>query len=133
MANRNSTSLAKAIAGLQDSSQAEVEVPQWGITGLFVKTMTGAERDWLMAHKMRKTAEGMEPILDGFNTALAALTLVDADGNRVYPDVRKGIEELSERNADAVQVIAEAALKVNGMAAEATAEAVEGFEGTPSE
>ena len=122
--------IRQAIGQVDDADYTEVRVPEWGADfSVRVRTLTGAERDRFLTTQMTTNASGeLEPVLAGFHANIAALVMVDEDGTRVFPDA----ELLGQRNADVVQRIAETAMALNGLTAEAVEEEVEGFSEAPS-
>lgn len=126
--------IRQAIGQVDDADYTEVRVPEWGADfSVRVRTLTGAERDRFLTKQMQTNADGdLEPVLAGFHATIAALVMVDEDGTRVFPDADAGAEQLGQRNADVVQRIAETAMALNGLTAEAVEEEVEGFSEAPS-
>lgn len=70
----------EAILNAKDTRQEVAEVPEWG-GHVCIRAMSGAERD-----DFRAAIEGAETSLVGkFEAPLLALTLVDEEGNRLFP------------------------------------------------
>lgn len=98
--------LARAdILGADDMVSKEVPVPQWGGV-VIVRAMTGTERD---AFETGVQKEGNVNI----RARLAALTIVDADGNRIFNE--KDIEVLGKKSAAALDAIFDVSAKLSGL------------------
>lgn len=106
-----------AILAADDLSYEDVEVPEWG--GMVrVRMLSALERDGLMAeffdlekNKVRSNK------LPEFRVRLAALTMVDEAGERLFGD--KEIAALGKKSSAAIERVAEAAAQLNGLGAEA--------------
>ncbi len=98
--------LAKQILEKDDLPLEPVEVPEWGIT-LYVKTMTGAERDrWEL-----QQAESRRRNRINLRASLVAITACDSNGDLVFsPD---DVEALGRKSAAALDRIAEVAMRLN--------------------
>ena len=106
----------EAILGAKDTHQEVVHVPEWG-GSVCIRAMTGAERD-----DFRAAIEGAETSLVGkFEAPLLALTLVDEEGKRLFSI--DDVEALRAKSATVLDRLAQIALRVNGMSAEAQEEA----------
>lgn len=122
--------LKSLIENVDDADYATVQVPEWGADVVVrVRTLTGAERDWLLTNKLNvdATTGTANPEVAGFQAAVCALCLVDEDGRRVFEDTAEGVEMLGNRNADVIDRIAKSAMDLNGMSAEVVEETVEDF------
>ena len=106
---------ADQILSLSSPAPLAVDLP--GKQGrVFVRVMTGSERDgfeqWFMDAKGRKAG------LVGFRARLAALTLCDENGARLFTDSPEHLQQLGSLPAPALQRIFEAAQKHNAMTEE---------------
>ncbi len=106
----------EAILGAKDAHQEVVNVPEWG-GNVCIRAMSGAERD-----DFRAAIEGAETSLVGkFEAPLLALTMVDEEGKRLFSI--DDVEALRAKSATVLDRLAQIALRVNGMSAEAQEEA----------
>lgn len=103
-----------AILSLSDLKREPVEVPEWGGT-VYVRSMSGAERRQFFVHL------GKDELTSAHMVAWCAC---DENGNRLFTD--EDVEALSKKHGRALDRIANAALKFNGLAAEAEDEAKNG-------
>lgn len=107
---------ADAILDSDDLSYEDVEVPEWGGT-VRVRELPGTERDKFEAAFVGKDgaslrAEGLE----GFRARLAAAALVDADGKPLFRSAAE-IKRLGEKSANALQRVADVAVRLSGLTA----------------
>jgi len=100
------------ILAAKDEQVEEVDVPQWK-GSVFVRTMTGKEREEFEERMAKSSAKG--------RAYLVAFTLCDETGARLFADA--DIEALQAKNGAALDRIARRALVVNGLA---SAEELEG-------
>lgn len=98
----------------QDIKTTTVAVPEWG-GEVIVGTMTAAERDQfeMEALKMRKSNGGELPTTTSIRARLAAWTLVDEQGNRVFTETE--VLALSQKSGVALDRIFDAATSLNGL------------------
>lgn len=100
----------EAILGIDDLPTEEVSVPEWGGTVL-VRAMTGAERDQLERMLAKDTVS---------RASIAALCLVDANGDRLFTDA--DLDALAKKNGGALEKVVNAALSFNAITEEAITE-----------
>lgn len=106
----NTNELRDAIvATRQRRKPVLVEVPEWGIT-LWLRIWTAAERAELT--RWAATAPDIATKV-GFDQRVAALSVCDESGNRLYTDEQA--PELSALDGDVLDRLAEKALKINGL------------------
>ena len=74
-----------AILGADDLPRREVEVPEWG-GRLWVRTMTGLERDRYEAGLVVEPGTKRADRLANLRARLVALTAVDAAGERLFAE-----------------------------------------------
>ena len=81
-------------------------VPEWG-GDVYIKTLSGAERDQLEAAIIQFGADGKpkQLKLEKLRSLLAWLALCDADGNRLFDD-EKDIAALGKKSAAALDRVA---------------------------
>lgn len=93
----------ESILASDDLPREEVAIPEWG-GSVFVRTMTAGERDrfegWSQGDKF-----------DRFRAKLAVLTVVDAEGRRLFSD--DDVDALAAKSTKALDRIAEAAFRMN--------------------
>lgn len=105
---------AEQILGADDLAYEDVPVPEWGGT-VRVREMPGTERDKFESQFVGKDgasirAEG----LDGFRARLAAATIVDAEGNKLFRSVAE-VKRLGEKSSRALQRVCDVATRLSAM------------------
>lgn len=100
------------ILSLTDSKVEAVDVPEWK-TSVYVRTMTGAERDAFEVSCMAGKSGNSN--LANFRARLCAVCLCDEQGNRLFTDA--DADALGKKNAAALERIREAAQKLNKIGA----------------
>lgn len=104
------------ILSAPDLTSEIVEVPEWG-GQVRVRMLSALERDALFAEFFDLEHERIRPErVARLRVHLAALTLVDDDGNRLFND--EEIEKLGLKSSAAIERISEAAMRLNGLSAE---------------
>lgn len=106
-----------AILGVEDLKHEDVPVPQWGGT-VRVRMMTGAERDEFrsaIANEEGKSSPGQ------VSAALLVATCIDETGARLFS--AEDIDALKEKSAAALDVLAEASMRLNGLGGNAVSDA----------
>lgn len=93
----------ESILAAEDLPLEEVAVPEWGGT-VYVKTMTGAERDRIEA------AYNKEPGRD-FRARMAVATVCDETGKRLFTE--RDVAPLSAKSAAALDRILEVAMRLS--------------------
>lgn len=96
----------QAILDAKDLATATVHVDEWG-DDVTVRMMTGTERHTLYA----KANESGKFNLGMFTAMLATLTMVDADGARLFADDEVAI--VAGKSASALQKVFEASAELN--------------------
>lgn len=89
-----------------------VEVPEWG-GAVFVREMTGSERDSFEASIVDLKSRGGDVKPDNIRAKLAARTIVDAEGARLFRDV--DVEDLGRLSAAALSRVYNAAARLSGI------------------
>ena len=106
------------ILGALDQDTLDVEVPQWGGV-VRIRSMTGMERDQYEASLVSYTrdAQGRPQVkameLDNLRARLISLVAIDDDGKRLFSPTDKLL--LGEKNAKALDLIFQAALKLSNL------------------
>lgn len=104
-----------------DLKNEPVEVPEWG-GSVLVRTMTGADRDAFESSMITEQPDGTrKPNMSNLRAKLVALTVVDETGNRLF-DV-SDIDRLALKSASALERVFAAAQRLNGLGAQAEADA----------
>lgn len=104
-----------AILGASDLPHEDVPVPAWG-GSVRVRTLTGAERD-----EFREVIKDQNGV-GRFSAALLAFTLIDEAGSRLFQI--EEVEALLAKRASVLDVPATVAARINGLGADAVADAV---------
>lgn len=112
-----------------------VPVPEWG-GDVYVKGMTGAERDKFESSIIKGRGEDAEVNYTNMRSKLASLTICDETGKRLFTE--NDVQALSQKSASALQRVFIVAQRLSGITKEDTEELVEEikadpFEGSPSD
>ena len=110
---------ASDILAADDLKLLGVDIPEWG-GRVYVRTMTGAERDWW---EQTIVESGKSGKMANIRATLVMLTAVDEKGERIFNDTQ--IEVLGNKSAKALDRLFAAAQKLNAV----TAADVEELEG----
>jgi len=107
-------SLTKSqILAHNDVDVVRVDVPQWD-GFVYVRSMSAAERN---AFSQKFSGES----LDGLQETMCVLTVCDENGQRIFTD--DDVAALGEKSGAALDLICQAAQKLNKMDAESVEEA----------
>lgn len=110
--------LNKELILLQTALPLEaLRVPEWG-GEVFVKTMTGSERDSFEAGHVAARKAGND--LANIRARLAVATLCDGEGKRLFTD--EDAEALGKTHARALDRVFDVARRLNGIGKEEVAE-----------
>ena len=104
------------ILSADDRAREEVDVPEWGGT-VFVSSMSGADRD-----EFEQAIVDEDSRLENIRARLAALTITDDSGSRLFSD--SDIKELGKKSAKALDRVFNVAKTLNAIGADE----VEGIE-----
>jgi hypothetical protein len=102
----------------KDLPSEEVDIPEWG-GSVFVRTMTGDERDKFDSHlfeSKRKSGGG----IDSISALVAVMTVVDRNGNRLFTE--SDIAPLGRKSSGALGRIWKVAQRLNGLGPQAEEE-----------
>jgi hypothetical protein len=113
-----------AVLKADDRPIQEVEVPEWG-GSVLIKAMTGAERNAFLARHIQNPGKGQTIILDNMHADLAALSIINEDGSRMFSAAEVGA--LAQKSGTALERIFKAASKLNGLSDEDVKELAEDF------
>ena len=111
---------------MDDRPIESVDVPEWG-DSVFLKVMSGTERDAFEASNLRRTGKTFEPNLANVRAKLLVRCICSEDGQRLFADTDAGA--LGQKSAAALDRLYEAAARMNGIT-DADIEELEGNSGT---
>ena len=104
-----------------DLQSEPVTVPEWG-GDVLVRTMTGADRDAFEASMITTLPDGTrKPNMANMRAKLVALTVVDSAGDLVFGV--SDVDRLALKSASALERVFAAAQRINGLGAQAEADA----------
>ena len=111
-----------------------VPVPEWG-GDVYVKGMTGAERDKFEASIIEQRGKTQTMNMANIRAKLASLTICDETGRRLFNEA--DVQLLSKKSAAALQRVFAVAQKLSGIGDEDVKELAEGvsdpFAASPSD
>jgi hypothetical protein len=102
----------KAILSADDLPREEVKVDAWG-GSIFVKTLTGQERDDFEASCMSNKGKSSKVNMANIRARLCVLTICNEKGDRLF-DARD-IEALGKKSALALDLVFAVAQRLNGL------------------
>lgn len=105
-------SLRDEILKADDLRREALQIPEWGIT-VWVRTMTGAERDAFEESTYRVNGDNVEVNRKNLRARLAVLTLCDESGSRLFGDDETDL--VAKKSSAAVDRIFELASRINGI------------------
>jgi len=120
-----------------DIEKELVKVPEWGKAAeVYVKGMTGAERDKFEGSMIQTRAKSQEINMSNIRAKLASLTICDEKGKRLFSE--NDVQALSQKSAAALQRVFEVAQKLSGITDADVEELTEEikqdpFEGSPTD
>lgn len=103
------------ILGIKDLQIEKVDVPEWG-GYVFVRGMTGAERDSFEASVVDIRGSSQKINMVNVRAKLVSLTACDEEGNRLFED--SDIIELGKKSALALQKVFDVAQRLSGLSKE---------------
>jgi hypothetical protein len=113
-----------------DLEKQLVSVPEWG-GDVCVRSLTGAERDKFESGMIEQRGKSQSVNLLNIRAKLAAMTICDEDGQRIFTDL--DVKALAEKSALALNRVFEIARKLSGLAEEDVKELTEVLESDPLE
>lgn len=113
-----------AILGADDIKTEDIEVPEWG-GSVRVAVMSGAARDRFM-----ELNTGKDIPASLFQARLLASTVVDESGGLLFSV--DDVEALRNKSRTALDTLSEAAMRLNGLKAEAVEDAAKNSEAAQS-
>lgn len=126
--------LLNKILGRSDVLKADdlvkelVEVPEWG-GSVYVKGMSGTERDAYEASIMEQRGNKREVNLSNFRAKLVAFSVCDEDGKLLFS--QKDVAEVGKKSAAALQRVYDVATKMSAISKEDVEELTEELENSP--
>jgi hypothetical protein len=117
-----------SILAAKDILIEKVLVPEWG-GEVFVKGMTGAERDQFEAAIVEIRGTSQRTNLNNVRARLASLTICDKDGTRLFKEA--DIQELGRKSASALQRVFAVAQRLSGLSQEDVKELTKELEQNP--
>ena len=114
----------EAILAAQDTVLEVVAVPEWG-GDVTVRSLTGAERDWLESQIVHREGKTVTTNLENLRAKLAAMTLCDAEGQRLFTE--QDITALAAKSAAALDRVFQVAARLSALREEDLAEAARSF------
>jgi hypothetical protein len=109
-----STTLRDAVLKANDLARFPVETPEWDGVNLFLRVMTGAERE---AFEKQATRVMETKDVTGVRGKWLATTLVDENGERVFDPV-KDVQLLGGKNSLVIERLYKRFLEVNKLTEE---------------
>lgn len=100
------------IFAADDLPREAVNVPEWG-GSVYVRTMTGADRDSFEAKSIELKGDSQVTNLVNLRARLVAMTTVDESGKRLFSE--SDIARLGEKSSRALQRVFEVATKLNAL------------------
>jgi hypothetical protein len=103
--------LRDQILSSQDRPAEKLSIAEWGCD-VWIRTMSGKERDALEAESLAKRGKNAQANMDNFRSRLAVRCVVDEAGVRVFTD--DDADALGEKSASALGRIYDVAARLNG-------------------
>ena len=109
---------AEEILGADDLLREPVDVPEWGGTVL-VQGMNGTDRDRFESSLINDKMNGVskDKALDNYRARLAAFTLVDESGKRMFRSDAE-VKRLGTKSAQALTRVVQVASRLSGLTSE---------------
>lgn len=108
--------LREQIRSVNDIEIVPVEVPEWKST-VYVKTMTGEERDHFEESSLVKKGKNREMTLRNIRARLVVMSVVTGPDNPTHVFTPNDIDWLTKKSSRALDRVYEAAAKLNGITA----------------
>ena len=105
-------SLKDEILLADDLERVAVSVPKWTDKPLFVRVMSGIDRD-LFEYQCFANRDKPEVMARNMRARVVALTLVDEAGERIFGD--DDLAALGMKSSRELDIVYEAAAKLNGL------------------
>jgi len=118
------------ILKVQDIQIEEVDVPEWG-GSVFVKGMTGTERESFEKTIMDQRGKTSVVNMDNFRAKLVVYSTCDEKGNLIFKN--SDVAALSEKSAAPLVRIAEVATRLSAIGKQDIEELTEELEANPTD
>jgi len=118
----------QAILEVKDIEIEQVDVPEWG-GHVFVKGMTGMERDTFEASIVQQRGKDARVNMVNIRAKLAAATICDKEGIRLFND--KDVKALGKKSANALQRVFDVAQRLSGITEDDVDELADNLEKNP--
>jgi len=118
------------IFAVQDLRREEVTLPEWG-GSVFVRTMTGTERDAFEAAMLKTRGEDIERNLENYRARLLTYCVVDEAGAPIFV-AEDDAKALGEKAIPALQKLFNVATRLNAMTESDLKELTANLKGGPS-
>ena len=105
----------ESILKADDLKRELVAVPEWG-GEVYVRTMTGSERDDFESSMMDKKGRSRADALKNIRARLCVLCLVSDGGEQIF--TKTDVDALSKKSAAALDRVFTKAQKLNGLSGE---------------
>ena len=129
MSNENGV-LRRAILESDDLEIRKIETPEWGVDCVWVRTLTGAERDAFEESSLIQQGKSYKTNLKNLRARLIVRVCVDEAGHRVFAD--GDADAVGRKNAKTLDRIFDVAQEMNGLRAEDVEELAGKSDGAPS-
>ena len=115
----------------QDIQREEVEVPEWGGT-VYVKALTADERDKLESAMVEWGRDGKPRSMkiEGFRLRLAAMSICDEDGGRLFGD--NEVTKLGKKSSAALERVLRVAERLSSITQSEVEELADGLKNDQS-
>lgn len=100
------------ILAADDLPRELVDVPEWG-GAVYVRTLTGEERDAFEAATVQSRGKRVDLNLRNIRARLVALAVVDEDGRRLFTD--GDVAALGKKSAQALNTLFGVAQRLSGL------------------
>jgi hypothetical protein len=123
---------ASDIFAIDDFEQKKVYVPQWK-GSVYIKTMTGTERDAFEASTVKVGKDGkQEQDMDNFRARFLSNVVTDANGVKLFKTQRE-ISMLGAKAVPALDLLFKEAQELNSMTNQDVEKLTESFDAAPEE
>jgi hypothetical protein len=116
------------ILSADDIKRELVQVPEWG-GDVYVKAMTGTERDSFEASIVEMRGKAQNVNLKDIRAKLASISICDESGKRLFTD--GDMQALAKKSAAALQRVFEVAQRLSGIGDDDVKELADGVKNSP--
>lgn len=108
--------IREQILNAEDRELEPIDLPKWGSPEVFVRVMSGTERDDFEASMIQQRGKNVTQNLTNIRAKLAVRCLVDKEGKRVFSD--DDAVELGKKSCSMLQLVFEKARDLNKLSNE---------------